>query len=90
MGLAGTADGEILCGKAEVHAVNLEHLGEIRAVQNGKNVEPENAGDDAFGFDVGEPAGIDDKLVDAARFRQLGAGDLDIAQGKANLFPKFA
>ena len=90
MGLSGTANGIIRGGKTQVHSIQPEQLSEIGAINYGKNIKAVNAGNHAFGFNIGQAAGIDDKFFNPSGFSQRGAGELHVPQGEAHVLAQIA
>jgi len=58
---------QIRGGQTEVDAIPRQNFAHVAAADYGERVKPEDTGHESFGFDVGEAAGTDGKLVISIR-----------------------
>jgi hypothetical protein len=90
MGFSRDANGIIGGVKTQVHSIQPELLSEIGTINYGQDIDPENAGDHALGFNITEAAGIDDKFFNPPGFRQRGAGELHVPQSEAHVLAQIS
>ena len=65
-----------------VNAVPGQQFPQIAAVNHRQRIEPENAGQNAFGLDIGQTAGRNGELLVTIFFRHARAGCFDVAHGQ--------
>jgi hypothetical protein len=67
--------------RIQIDAVPGKQFAHVAAINYGKRIQAVDAGDDAFGFDVGEAARRNCVLVVAVSVRNSGTGAFHIAHG---------
>src|SRR5580700_7901846 len=72
----------------EVHAKPGHKLTDVLAVDGGEGIQTEDAGHDAFCFDIGKPAGRDGELIISMFLRDASTGVLDVSHRQTELLAK--
>src|SRR5579864_331935 len=82
MRLRRTYNAQIGCHIAEVDSVPTEQLAQIAAVNYRKRVEPIDAREDSFRFNVRQPARWNREFLVTIFFRNARTGTLDVAHSQ--------
>ena len=72
--------------QTQVDSVPGQNFTHIAAINDRQRVEAEDAGNQSFGFDVGQTAGAQREFVVAVPFRDANAGAFHLTHGKAKAF----
>jgi hypothetical protein len=67
----------------DVNPIPREHFTEVATVNHRQRVKTKNAGNQTFGFDIGQTAGADSEFIVAMPLGDARAGGFDITHGEA-------
>ncbi|HUE52864.1 MAG TPA: hypothetical protein VMO80_11015 [Terriglobales bacterium] len=83
MGSGGKAEFHIRNRGININAVPRQQVAEVATVNHGERVQPKNAGNQTFRFNVGQTAGADSKFIVAMPLGNARTCAFDVTHGEA-------